>query len=200
MDAMASIQPHRLYLGSASPRRKALLEGMGLVFEVLQANIEETYPDGLRGHEIADFLALDKARALEGQVEGDGLLITADTVVWFQNEVMEKPADADQARTILGKLSGQWHEVITSVCFTRQGEQRLAHAVTGVKFGTLNREMIDTYLRRGHPLDKAGAYGIQEWIGLVGVEAIRGSYTNVVGLPTQLVYEVLRDMAARPAR
>ncbi len=184
----------KLILGSASPRRKDLLRSMGLEFEVRTADIEESYPQGLQGHEITDYLALEKARALGLHGEETTVVLTADTIVWYGGKVMEKPADIARARATLQSLSGAWHEVITSVCFSRGQSRNLAHAITRVKFANLDPEMISTYLQRGHPLDKAGAYGIQEWIGLVGIEEIRGSYTNVVGLPTELVYKTLRAM------
>ena len=194
MAALGTIQPDKLFLGSASPRRRELLQAMGLVFEVLTADIDETYPKGLKGHEITDYLARKKAAALSRRMGGDGMILTADTVVWFEGQVQEKPANGAQARQTLQKLSGNWHEVITSVCFSRGRDQKVVHAVTEVKFARLDEDMINTYFQAGNPMDKAGAYGIQEWIGLAGVEAIRGSYTNVVGLPTQLVYKTLREL------
>ncbi|MCO5723386.1 Maf family nucleotide pyrophosphatase [Robiginitalea marina] len=193
----ASIQPPRLILGSASPRRKSLLEALGLHFEVRAAHIDETYPPGLSGVEIPEYLATRKAMALSEFHEGGTLVLTADTIVWHQGKVLEKPAGVNEARDTLRELSGMWHEVITSVCFSGKGFLEVKHARTEVKFMDLDQTDIETYLRKGHPLDKAGAYGIQEWIGLVGVEEIRGSYTNVVGLPTQVVYKTLRDMAGR---
>jgi septum formation protein len=139
-------------------------------------------------------LSEQKAKLLQPGLEAGSLLITADTIVWHENEVMEKPAQIQEARRTLSRLSGKWHEVITSVCFTGMGIQRTVHSITEVKFTAFSGEMIETYLSDGQPLDKAGAYGIQEWIGLVGVEAIKGSYTNVVGLPTQLVYTTLQEL------
>ena len=190
------INPYeKLILGSASPRRKALLEAMGLTVEVRPAHLDERYPDSLEGHQITDYLAQQKADFLKPDLHSGCLLLTADTIVWHENGVMEKPASLHEARETLGRLSGKWHEVITSVCFTTVSDQRTLHAVTAVKFAELSSEVIGAYLKVGHPLDKAGAYGIQEWIGLVGIEAIKGSYTNVVGLPTQLVYKTLRSMA-----
>lgn len=185
----------RVILGSASPRRKSLLEGIGLNFEVIRADIEEVYPQALKSHEITDYLAGQKAEALKTFLNPDTLILTADTIVWFNGAVMEKPGNSEQARQTLEALSGHWHEVITSVCFTTTSSQLLKHARTQVKFGPLSDEMVESYLHTGQAMDKAGAYGIQEWIGLVGVEGIRGSYTNVVGLPTHLVYKTLRAMA-----
>jgi len=191
---MQSTPFRKLILGSASPRRKALLEAMGLSLEVRPALMEETYPKDLVGHQITDYLSEQKAKLLQPGLEAGSLLITADTIVWHENEVLEKPAQIHEARRTLSRLSGKWHKVITSVCFTGMGIQRTVHSITEVKFAALSHEMIETYLSDGQPLDKAGAYGIQEWIGLVGVEDIKGSYTNVVGLPTQLVYTTLQEL------
>ncbi len=185
----------RVILGSASPRRKNLLRDMGISFEVIPAAIEEVYPPHLQGHQITDYLALQKAASLEAYLEPGTLVLTADTIVWFRGSVLEKPDGPAQAVQTLKTLSGKWHEVITSVCFSTTDRNTVSHAITEVKFAQLTDEMIEAYVGSGQALDKAGAYGIQEWIGLVGVEGIRGSYTNVVGLPTQLVYKTLRDMA-----
>lgn len=195
MSASQQLKYQRLILGSASPRRKALLEAMGFEFEVRSPEIQEHYPSDLKGHHITDYLAVHKAKALEEYLDSETLLLTADTIVWFNGTVLEKPNGLDQAFRTLRQLSGHWHEVITSVCFKAKGLQKVKHACTKVKFSNLTEEDIKTYLKKGHPLDKAGSYGIQEWIGLIGVEYIRGSYTNVVGLPTQLVYKTLMDMA-----
>lgn len=192
---MENLPFSRVILGSASPRRKSLLEAIGLSFEVIRTDIEEDYPRGLEARQISDFIALQKAESLKKYLEPGTLILTADTIVWFNNRVMDKPSNAQQARDTLRALSGHWHEVITSVCFITTNTRVLKHAITQVKFAHLTDEMIQYYVNSGLALDKAGAYGIQEWIGLVGVEAIRGSYTNVVGLPTQLVYKTLRTMA-----
>lgn len=184
----------RLILGSGSPRRKALMKAMGLSFQVQTAEIEETYPEALKGHQITDYLAIRKSEALRPHTKAGDLVLTADTIVWFEGSVMEKPVEIRQARETLKQLSGKRHEVITSVCFRQAGTKRVLHAVTEVKFAPLDEGMITAYFKKGHPLDKAGAYGIQEWIGLTAVEEIRGSYTNVVGLPTQLVYKILKEM------
>ena len=186
--------PFNLILGSGSPRRRALLEAMGLTFTTRSADIEETYPAALKGHQITDYLAQAKSEALRPQSQAGDLVLTADTIVWFGGTVMEKPAGIKQAQETLMRLSGNKHEVITSVCFSQDEARQVVHAITEVQFAPLDTAMIEAYFKKGHPLDKAGAYGIQEWIGLVAVEGIRGSYTNVVGLPTQLVYKTLRDM------
>lgn len=194
MGPLADIQPAHLILGSASPRRKALLEAMGFSFEVRTQESEERYPKYLKHYQITDYLSELKASQLAGFLRPGSVLLTADTIVWHQEQVLEKPLDEAAARATLQLLSGAWHEVITSVCFTTPETRVVRHEVTRVKFAPLEPSMIETYLRLGHPLDKAGAYGIQEWIGLVGIEAIEGSYTNVVGLPTRLVYETLREL------
>jgi septum formation protein len=170
------------------------MKAMGLSFQVQTAEIEETYPEALKGHQITDYLAIRKSEALRPHTKAGDLVLTADTIVWFEGRVMEKPVEIRQARETLKQLSGKRHEVITSVCFRQAGAKRVLHAVTEVKFAPLDEGMITAYFKKGHPLDKAGAYGIQEWIGLTAVEEIRGSYTNVVGLPTQLVYKILKEM------
>ncbi len=198
MDSLQSKGPAHLILGSASPRRKALLEAMGFSFEVRTQDGEETYPSQLNHCYITDYLSKLKASHLKHFLKPESVLLTADTIVWQHGRVLGKPGDREEAIATLNQLSGAWHEVITSVCFTTMAAQQVRHEVTRVKFANLEPSMIATYLRLGHPLDKAGAYGIQEWIGLVGVEAIEGSYTNVVGLPTRLVYETLREMGKLP--
>jgi len=185
----------KIILGSGSPRRKFLLESMGLGVEVIRSDIQEEYPPKLEHHHIPDFLALQKAESLKDYVKPGTLLITADTIVWHNAKVMEKPTDAQEAFNTLRALSGRQHEVITSVCFTAPGQQVVKHSTTRVKFAPLTEQMIQDYIDSGQAMDKAGAYGIQDWIGLVGVESIAGSYTNVVGLPTELVYKTLRELA-----
>jgi septum formation protein len=194
MPPLSDFQPAHLILGSASPRRKALLEAMGFSFEVRTQQSDEHYPENLKRYQITNYLSELKASHLSHFLKPGSVLLTADTIVWHQGRVLEKPADQAEARATLSRLSGDWHEVITSVCFTTPETKLVRHEVTRVKFAPLDAALIETYMRLGHPLDKAGAYGIQEWIGLVGVEAIEGSYTNVVGLPTRLVYETLREL------
>ena len=197
MELPSHIQPPRLLLGSSSPRRKALLQEMGFRFQVVTQDAEERYPEQLQGHQITDFLCRLKADQLRSHLEPGTVLLTADTIVWQQGAVLEKPATLEEAANTLKQLSGSSHEVITSICLLSLKEQQVVHETTTVAFGLLSQEEITTYLERGNPLDKAGAYGIQEWIGMVGVERIVGSYTNVVGLPTRLVYKTLRAMAER---
>lgn len=186
---------HNLILGSGSPRRKELLEQMGLVFRLQPLSVKEVFPEYLEGAAITDYLAKLKADAYFNYLKHDELLITADTVVWHEGRLLGKPSGLEEAGKMLQALSDDWHEVITSVCCTTQEDQRVLHETTLVKFRRLREEEIAYYTNHFIPFDKAGGYGIQEWIGLVGISEISGSYTNVVGLPTASLYELLRAMA-----
>jgi len=188
------LKKHKIILASASPRRQQFFKEMGLDFETRIKSVEEIHPPELMGSEISDYLAVLKASAFEGSLANNEILITSDTVVWHRNESLAKAANAKEAFLILQKLSDDWHEVITSVCFTTTKKQKTVNHVTKVKFKNLSDDEIDYYIANYKPYDKAGAYGIQEWIGLIGIEEIKGSYTNVVGLPTQLVYKVLGEL------
>ena len=168
---------------------------MELDFEIRLKPVEEIYPDTLKGAEISNYLATLKATPFKKDLQPKEILITSDTVVWHNNRSLAKAASAQEAHQMLQSLSGDWHEVITSVCFTTAETQFTKHKITEVKFKELNDSEIKHYVAKYKPFDKAGAYGIQEWIGLIGIEEIKGSYTNVVGLPTQLVYETLMSMA-----
>lgn len=181
----------KIILSSNSPRRKELLAGLGLPFEVkVLPGIDESYPEGLPVEEIPKFIAKEKADAY--QVAESELVITADTVVVLGEEILGKPTDDDDARRMLRELSGKSHRVITGVCLTCQKKQRVFAVVSEVTFKPLSEEEIDYYVTRYHPLDKAGAYGIQEWIGYVGVTSLKGSYFNVMGLPVQRIYDELK--------
>ena len=180
----------KLILASNSPRRKELLGGLSIPFEVrVLQGIDETYPDTIPTNEIAEFIATNKAKAYE--VSADEILITADTVVIVDDEILGKPADAEDARQMLRKLSGKSHHVITGVCLKRYDKQKTFSVDTEVTFKTLSETEIDYYVTRYKPFDKAGAYGIQEWIGYIGVTSLRGSYFNVVGFPVQRIYDEL---------
>ena len=181
----------KIILASGSPRRKAFFEELGISFEIRLKPVEETYPPHLQGAQISDYLATLKASAFEGALCEDEILVTSDTVVWHNGESLAKPANKTEAAQMLQKLSGHSHQVITSVCFTTVNTKYTVHAVTRVRFKKLSKEEINYYINTCNPFDKAGAYGIQEWLGAVAIEAIEGSYNNVVGLPTHLVYEVL---------
>lgn len=188
------LRNHKIILASGSPRRQQFLEEMGLEFEVRLKKVEEVYPKNLKGKDISDYLAKLKASAFKNELLNNEILITSDTVVWFNEESLAKAQTHNEAKSMLRKLSNAWHEVITSVCFTTNQEQLLKNQTTQVKFSMLTDEEISHYVEHCQPFDKAGAYGIQEWIGLIGIEEINGSYPNVVGLPTQLVYKTLMTM------
>lgn len=188
------LKNHKIVLASGSPRRQQFLKEMGLDFEVRLKSVEEVYPQELQGSEISDYLAALKASAFEGKLSKDEILITSDTVVWHKNKSLAKAVNAEEASDMLRTMSNGWHEVITSVCFTTSDSQKTVSQKTRVKFKKLTDEEIHFYVNTFKPYDKAGAYGIQEWIGLIGIEEIKGSYPNVVGLPTHLVYKTLLNL------
>jgi len=181
----------KVVLGSSSPRRKNFFKDMGIDVEIRTQEVAEEYPNHLVKEEITDYLAILKAEPLKKGLSDDEVLITSDTIVWFENKALGKPSDYNHAVEILELLSGNWHEVYTSVCFTSSQKQVVVNAITKVKFNNISREDIEYYINEYQPYDKAGAYGIQEWIGLIAVEKIEGSFNNVVGLPTALVYQTL---------
>ena len=185
---------YKLILASNSPRRRELLAGLELNFEVrLIDNIDESYPDTLRGEAIPRHIAMAKAKAYMPTLASDELLITADTVVIVDGEVLGKPHTDSEACEMLARLAGRTHHVMTGVALTTTTSQRVFVSVTEVDFAPLTTAEIEHYVAVHHPLDKAGAYGIQEWIGYVGVTGLRGSYFNVMGLPVQRLYTELKS-------
>lgn len=185
---------YKIMLASNSPRRKELLAGLDVDFEVrVIKGIDESYPDSLPTTDIAEYISRKKANAYLQQLAADELLITADTIVVLGSEVMGKPHDEADACRMLRKLSGQTHQVITGVTLATNVRQQSFSVVTDVTFKSFTDEEIDYYVSHYKPLDKAGAYGIQEWLGYIGVTALRGSYFNVMGLPVQRIYEALRQ-------
>lgn len=191
---LENLKKYKLILASNSPRRKELLGGLGLEYEVRTLKgIDESYPEGLDFTDIPLHIARAKANAYKTTMHEDELLITADTIVWAESKVLGKPVDADDARQMLRVLSGKTHQVVTGVCLTGAGEQRAFSTVTDVTFDTLTDSEINYYIEQYRPFDKAGAYGIQEWIGYVGVTSINGSYFNVMGLPVQRLYKELQQ-------
>lgn len=189
---MKNLKKYKIKLASNSPRRRELLAGLGLDFEVkLLPGIDESYPERLPGEEIPVYIARKKAEAYRRDIGPDELIITADTIVYIDGQVLGKPADAEEARRMLRQLSGRTHQVITGVCLTTADRQKAFSAVTDVTFDTLGDEEIDYYIEHYRPYDKAGAYGVQEWIGFVGVSRLEGSYFNVMGLPVQRLYREL---------
>lgn len=185
---------YKIILASNSPRRKELLAGLDVDFEVrVIKGIDESYPDSLPTTDIAEYISRKKANAYLRQLAADELLITADTIVVLGSEVMGKPHDEADACRMLRELSGQTHQVITGVTLATNVRQQSFSVVTDVTFKPFTDEEIDYYVSHYKPLDKAGAYGIQEWLGYIGVTALRGSYFNVMGLPVQRIYEALRQ-------
>lgn len=185
---------YKLILASNSPRRRELLGGLGLDFEVrVLPGIDESHPADLQGGDIPLYISKEKANAYIGQLRDDELLITADTIVWLDGEVLEKPKDEADASLMLHKLSGKTHQVFTGVCLTTTEKQVAFSCRSDVTFCQLSDDEINYYVQHYRPLDKAGAYGVQEWIGYVGVERIEGSFFNVVGLPVQRLYKALKQ-------
>lgn len=185
----------KIILASNSPRRRELLNGLGIDFEVkVVQGIEESHPDGMPAEEIPEYEAVLKSKAYNPN--GGEIIITADTMVILDGEALGKPGSDAAAKAMLRRLSGKTHKVITGVCLTSETQCRHFSVTTDVTFKTLADDEIDYYVTHFHPLDKAGAYGIQEWIGYVGVTSISGSYFNVMGLPVQRIYEELRRLGA----
>ncbi len=189
------LEKYTIILASGSPRRQQFFKDLDLTFEIRLKEIEEIYHLELKASEITNYLAELKAAAFEGELKPNEILITSDTIVWHNNKALGKPKDKHDAFEILKSLSNTTHEVITSVCFKTVERTDLIHEITKVTFNTLCDEAIQYYLENYEPFDKAGAYGIQEWIGFIGVSKIEGSYTNVMGLPTDKVYEYLSKLA-----
>ncbi|MEM8999590.1 MAG: Maf family nucleotide pyrophosphatase [Bacteroidota bacterium] len=192
----AKLAGHTLILASGSPRRKRFFEELGIPFEIRLKSVEEVYPETLQREEIPSYLAQLKASMFTHGLQAHEILITSDTLVWHNGTSLAKASSEKEALQMLRLLSGGWHEVITSVCLTTNTAQKTVFQSTQVKFAKLSEDEISYYVNAYRPFDKAGAYGIQEWIGLVGIEEINGSYTNVVGLPTHLVYKTLMDMVS----
>ena len=181
----------RIILASRSPRRQQLLSEMGLNFDVVIKEFEETYPEGLTGEEIARHIAFEKASLFKNQINDNEIVITADTIVWCNNKVLGKPAGASEAVKILKEISGNTHEVITGVCIVSAHKEITFSETSKVTFGKMQEDEIEYYVRNFKPYDKAGAYGIQEWIGIVACSRIEGSFFNVVGLPVHRLYSEL---------
>jgi septum formation protein len=185
---------HRIILASGSPRRQQFLKELDVDFEIQLKDIEEIYPEHLQAEEITNFLAKLKASAFESDIEENDILITSDTIVWLNNKALGKPKDYDDAFEMLTEMSGTTHKVITSVCLKTTDKEVVFYEETLVTFTALSSDEIKYYLNNYKPFDKAGSYGIQEWIGLVAIEKIEGSYANVVGLPTHRLYEEMMKL------
>ena len=190
-----NLKKYNIVLASNSPRRKELMSGLGVDYVVKTLpDVDESYPDTLQGTEIPAYISREKADAYKSLIQPDELLITADTIVWLNGEVLGKPKGREGAIDMLRKLSGTSHQVITGVCLTTSDWQKSFTAVTDVTFATLTEEEIIYYVDKYTPMDKAGAYGVQEWIGFIGGESISGSYFNVMGLPIQRLYQELKRL------
>ena len=188
----SKLQDYKIILASGSPRRQQFFKDLGLDFEIRLKEIDEVYPPNLQSHEITNYLSELKAQAFQGSLAENEILVTSDTIVWHENQALGKPKDAKDAFLMLKKLSNSTHQVITSVSFSTQNKITTLHDYTEVAFSELTDEMIHFYLNNFQPFDKAGSYGIQDWIGLVGVKSIQGSYNNVMGLPTHLLFDFFR--------
>jgi len=191
MNLSDKFKNNRILLGSASPRRKQLLSELGISFDLLHLSVDEAFPPNLKRESIALYLAALKASAGKSMLSETDILITADTIVWLEPDVLNKPASEQEAMQMLYRLSGKTHEVITAVSICTLAKSRSLYSVTEVTFKSLKEDEIQFYIQNFKPMDKAGAYGIQEWIGHIGVEKISGSYTNVVGLPLTELYSEL---------
>jgi septum formation protein len=189
-----AIKKHNIILASGSPRRQQFFKDLGLDFEIRLKPVKEEYPFRLKHFEISDYLAQLKALPFKEELKEGDILITSDTIVWHQNKALGKPLDAQDAFAMLKSLSNTTHEVITSVCFTTTTYEKTLNDITKVTFKELTDEEIMYYVDQFKPFDKAGAYGIQEWIGQIGVTKMEGSYFNVMGMPTHLVYKALNGI------
>lgn len=190
------LKKYHLILASGSPRRQQFLKDMGLDFEIKLKSVDEVFPEELKATEITDYLAKLKATPFLDTIAQNQIVITSDTIVWHNEKTLGKPVDEKDAFTMLRILSNDWHEVMTSICFTTPETQKVVNCTTKVRFKKLSDQEINFYVENYKPLDKAGAYGIQEWIGAIGINEIKGSYNNVVGLPTHLFYKTLNTLVS----
>lgn len=188
---MEELKKYKLILASKSPRRQFLLKELGLDFEVRTKEVDESFPETLKAQEIPLYLCQKKADAFDEELNDNTIVITADTIVWVEGQVLNKPENYEDAVRMLQLLSGKMHEVYTGVCLKSKHKSKSFCALTKVYFKELSRQEIDYYITNYNPYDKAGSYGAQEWIGYIAVEKIEGSYFNVMGLPVRELYEEL---------
>jgi septum formation protein len=189
------LKHYNIILASGSPRRQEFFKNLKLEFQIKLKPVKEEYPPRLTHFEISNYLAQLKALPFKNELLPKDILITSDTIVWHKEKALGKPRNEEDAFSMLKDLSGKTHEVITSVCFTALNYEKTLHSITKVTFKALSNEEINYYIKTYKPFDKAGAYGIQEWIGQIGVTKIEGSYFNVMGLPVHLVYKTLNAIA-----
>jgi septum formation protein len=192
------MMPHKIILASASPRRQALLRDAGLPFQVRLLPVEEHFPEDMPALEVAEYLAVKKGIAHQEHMQPDEIVITADTTVVVDDLVLNKPEDEAEALQMLQRISGRGHQVVTGVCLSFPDRREHFSDITDVYFRPLDKSEMTYYITHYEPFDKAGAYAIQEWIGMVGIERIEGSYFNVVGLPVSKLLTTLRKMAIVP--
>lgn len=190
---LKNLDGYTIILASKSPRRQALLKGLGIDFETRTKEVEEVYPDHLKGKEIAEFLAELKAKGF-GELKEKELLITSDTIVCLGEEILGKPKDKTDAIRMLTMLSGKAHQVVTAVCLQSTSFKKTFSVITNVHFDVLSNEQIQYYVDNFQPLDKAGSYGVQEWIGYIGIKKLEGCYYNVMGLPLNALYAELKRL------
>jgi len=188
------LKDYSIILASGSPRRQNFFKELEIDFTIDVREVDEKYPSHLKGSEITDYLSILKAQAFNDLTEKE-IVITSDTIVWHNDKAVEKPKDSDEAKEMLASLSGLMHEVFTSVCFTNKNFQKVVNDVSKVWFKELTEEEIDYYVSNYQPFDKAGSYGIQEWLGYIAIHRIEGSFFNVMGLPTHLVYKSLIEIS-----
>jgi len=188
------LKNYTIILASGSPRRQQFFKDLELEFEIRLKPIEEVYPNHLKHAEISDYLAQLKSKPFDGELNENDILITSDTIVWHNNEALGKPRDKQEAFNMIRSMSGKTHEVISSICFTTKANQKVVNAITRVTFKELSDDEIWHYIYNFSPMDKAGAYGIQEWFGLIAVTKIEGSFFNVMGLPVHLLYATLMNI------
>ncbi len=187
-----NLDPYRIILASQSPRRHELLTGLDIEFEVRSRDVDESYPKEIKAEDVPTFLAEKKADAFHDILDRETIIITADTIVIKDDQILEKPLSVNDAKSMITKLSGSTHTVVTGVCIQSRKEKVIFSDSTKVHFSTLSAEEIQYYVHRYQPFDKAGAYGVQEWIGYIGIERLEGSYYNVMGLPVHKVYAALK--------
>jgi septum formation protein len=185
------LKKYKFILASKSPRRQFLLKDLGLDFEVHTKEVDESFPETLKAEEIPLYLCKKKADAFDGELTDNSIVITADTIVWVEGQVLNKPENYEDAVRMLKLLSGRMHEVYTGVCIKSNKKTKAFYSLTKVYFKDLSDDEIEYYIKNFHPYDKAGSYGAQEWIGYIAVERIEGSYFNVMGLPLRELYEEL---------
>lgn len=189
-----NLNSYQILLASNSPRRRELLAGLGITYQTTAIpDVDESFPQTMSAFDVPVHIACNKAAAYASHMERNTLLITADTIVWCDGRVLGKPLNAEEAKSMLRLLSGKTHEVITGVCLRTMEKESSFSCVSEVTFAPLTDTEIEHYVTNFHPLDKAGSYGIQEWIGFIGVESIRGCYYNIMGLPVQRIYKELQQ-------